>query len=203
MSPKVSDEHKAKVQDKILQSAKNLFSRKGYHETSMDDIVKESGFSKGAIYSHFDSKESLFLELQKKFATLSAGTLISLLSHEKTALSKLEKAADLVFASVCEVSDDECRMDLEFQLASSRIPKMKTILRKQQSALSDLLSGIIKEGIDNGEFRKDLDADSIAIILISAIGGLSTLLITTGIKLDWQSIKNSLVSLTSHGLSVN
>ncbi|MFW9926593.1 MAG: TetR/AcrR family transcriptional regulator, partial [Candidatus Thorarchaeota archaeon] len=126
MSPKVSEEHKTMMMEKILQAALSLFSKKGYHETSMDDIVKKSGFSKGAIYGYFDSKETLFLELQKKFATINYYQLKAVIDDEPTALAKLERTADLVFASICEVSEEMCRMDLEFQIASSRLPKMRT-----------------------------------------------------------------------------
>lgn len=200
MSPKVSEEHKLMVQDKILNAAMTLFARKGYHETSMDDIVSESGFSKGAIYGHFTSKDTLFLELQKRYATLSINQLTSAVAQEATAFAKLEIAANLVFASMCEVSDDVCRMDLEFQVASSRMPTMKKEHKKQQLTAIKLLADIINEGIDTGEFRKDLDADSIATILISAIGGLSTLMITTGIKFDWDKIKKALVFTVRDGI---
>ena len=200
MSPKVSDEHKMMMQNKILSASMSLFSRKGFHETSMDDIVRESGFSKGAIYGYFKSKEDLFFELQKKNATLSLNELKSMITQEKTAIAKLERAADLVFASICEVSEEVCRMDLEFQLASSRMPNMRKEFKKQQMIIIKLLSDIITEGIEAGEFRKDLDANNIATILVGTIGGLSNLLVTTDMKLEWDRIKNALVSTIRDGI---
>lgn len=200
LSPKVSQEHRMMMQEKILAASMTLFSKKGFHETSMDDIVKESGFSKGAIYGYFKSKEDLFFELQKRSATLSLNELKSIISQEETAIAKLERAADLVFASMCEVSDEVCRMDLEFQLASSRMPNMRREFKKQQMVLITLLSDIIAEGIEAGEFRKDLDADNIATILVSTIGGLSNLLVTTGMRLDWDRIKSALVSTVRDGI---
>ncbi len=200
MSPRVSKEHKLMMQEKILTASMTLFSRKGYHETSMDDIVKESGFSKGAIYGYFKSKEDLFFELQKRNATLSLIELKAMIAGEKTAIGKLERAADLVFASMCEVSEEACRMDLEFQLASSRIPNMRKEFKKQQMVIIKLLSDIIIEGIEAGEFRKDLDADNVATILVGTIGGLSNLLVTTDMKLDWDRIKGAFVSTIRDGI---
>ncbi|MFW9981559.1 MAG: TetR/AcrR family transcriptional regulator [Candidatus Thorarchaeota archaeon] len=200
MSPKVSEEHKTMMMEKILQAALSLFSKKGYHETSMDDIVKKSGFSKGAIYGYFDSKETLFLELQKKFATINYYQLKAVIDDEPTALAKLERTADLVFASICEVSEEMCRMDLEFQIASSRLPKMRTQHKEQQTAVIKLLEDVITEGIETGEFRKDVDANSVATILISAIGGLSNLLVTAGFNFQWDNIKNALVSTVKVGI---
>jgi AcrR family transcriptional regulator len=188
------------MQEKILTASMTLFSRKGFHETSMDDIVKESGFSKGAIYGYFQSKEILFLELQKRFATLSYNQLKSIIDREPTALARLERAADLVFSSICDVSEEVCRMDLEFQIASSRIAKMRKQHKKQQVAIITLLEDTINEGIESGEFRKDVDANSVATILISAIGGLSNLMVTAGLKFQWDKIKNSLVSTVKVGI---
>lgn len=200
MSPKVSEEHKTMVQEKILTAASSLFSKKGYHETSMDDIVKESGFSKGAIYGYFDSKEDLFMELQKKFAAINYSELKSVVDKEKSAITKLERAADLVFSSICEVTEESCRMDLEFQLASSRIPKMRKELETMHMTIIRLLTDILDEGIESREFRKDLDSRSIAIVLVSAIGGLSNLWITTGIKLEWDKIKTALITTIRNGI---
>lgn len=188
------------MKEKILQAALSLFSKKGYHETSIDDIVTESGFSKGAIYGYFDSKETLFLELQKRFATINYNQLKSAIDQEPTALAKLEKAADLVFASICDVSEVMCRMDLEFQVASSRLPKMRKQHREQQLAVVKLLESTIEEGVQTREFRKDVDPNSVATILLSAINGLSNLLITAGMKFQWDKIKDALVSTVKVGI---
>ncbi|MHA2162834.1 MAG: TetR/AcrR family transcriptional regulator [Candidatus Thorarchaeota archaeon] len=202
MSPKVSQEHKIKTQDKILGAAESLFSRDGYHGTSMDAIVKESGLSKGAIYGYFESKEMLFLALQEKHASLSLDELKSALSQEPTARAKLEKAASLVIGSICEVPDAVCRMDLEFQVASSRMVKIRNRLKKQQSMIISFIADIIREGSRTGEFKQSLDPDAVATILVSAIGGLSTLFVTTGIKLNWDKIRETLTTLVLNGLLV-
>jgi AcrR family transcriptional regulator len=188
------------MQEKILAASMTLFSKKGFHETSMDDIVKESGLSKGGIYGYFKSKEDLFFELQKRSTTLSLNELKSMLSQEETAFAKLDRAADSAFASMCEVSDEACRMGLEFQLASSRMPNMRKEFKKQQMVIINLLSDIINEGIEAGEFREDLDADNIATILVGTIGGLSNLLVTTGMRLEWDRIKSALASTVRDGI---
>ena len=56
----------------ILDAALECFGRKGLHASKIDDIVKASGLSKGAIYFHFDSKDDIFLEL---FATFEQALL--------------------------------------------------------------------------------------------------------------------------------
>ena len=53
--PDVSDERK----NQILQAATNVFSRLGFHKARMDDIVEESGLSKGTLYWYFKSKDDI------------------------------------------------------------------------------------------------------------------------------------------------
>jgi AcrR family transcriptional regulator len=51
------------ARERLLESAKILFSQKGYYATSVEDIVESAGFSKGAFYFYFKSKEELFKSL--------------------------------------------------------------------------------------------------------------------------------------------
>ena len=61
MAPKLKPETLEERRAQILQAASTCFSRKGYHQTTMDDIVEEAGLSKGGVYWHFSSKKELFL----------------------------------------------------------------------------------------------------------------------------------------------
>ncbi|HEX5730012.1 TetR/AcrR family transcriptional regulator [Microbacterium sp.] len=57
--PRVSDDYRRARRDEIALAAVRCLERKGVHETSIADIVEESGLSTGAIYSHFTSKSEL------------------------------------------------------------------------------------------------------------------------------------------------
>ena len=54
---------KGSAREKILEAALTVFAQKGYHRAIVDDIVRLSGTSKGAVYHHFPNKEALFLAL--------------------------------------------------------------------------------------------------------------------------------------------
>ena len=47
---------KFRRRDEILRAATDLFSEKGYHEVTMEEIAEEMGVSKGTIYNYFSSK---------------------------------------------------------------------------------------------------------------------------------------------------
>ncbi|MDN7241594.1 TetR/AcrR family transcriptional regulator [Planococcus sp. N028] len=51
----------------LMKQAVHLFSIKGFHQTSVNEIAQASGISKGAFYKHFDSKESLFIDIIKQY----------------------------------------------------------------------------------------------------------------------------------------
>ncbi len=55
------------TKQELINQAKHFFSSKGFHQTSVQEIARGAGISKGAFYKHFDSKESLFVELLKRY----------------------------------------------------------------------------------------------------------------------------------------
>jgi len=59
--PRVSAAHEEAVRGRIVDAALRVFARKGFHETTMQDVVRESGLSVGAIYTYFSGKDELFL----------------------------------------------------------------------------------------------------------------------------------------------
>ena len=61
--PKVVPEYKEEAKSKIVEAARIVFAKKGYHDATMDDVAKEVGVSKGALYSYFKSKEDILKEI--------------------------------------------------------------------------------------------------------------------------------------------
>jgi AcrR family transcriptional regulator len=201
MAPKVSLEYKENTRDRILNAAQRLFEQKGYYETSMDDIVKESGLSKGAIYGYFESKEDLFESLQAGEYNRTLEQANALLSGEGSARSKLEKIADIYFLSQDESSRKQCRMTLEFSATSLRMKPVHIKIEDQYTRVHDLLAAIIKEGIRKGEFRKGIDVDSIASLLVATVDGLTLRWATTDAQIDWKRVRDAIVDLTLQGIS--
>ncbi len=80
------------TRERILDAALNLFSRKGYHDTRLDEIVAESGTSKGAIYFHFPNKERLFLALLEKFADLLERRITEAIQAHESPMAKVAAA---------------------------------------------------------------------------------------------------------------
>ncbi|GAB4268450.1 MAG: hypothetical protein Kow0080_11380 [Candidatus Promineifilaceae bacterium] len=80
------------TRERILDAALNIFSKKGYHDTRLDEIVTESDTSKGSIYFHFPNKERLFLALVDQFADLLERRVQEAIAHEETGMARVEIA---------------------------------------------------------------------------------------------------------------
>ena len=83
---------RAATRDKILQAAREVFAQKGYHRALVDDIVRASQTSKGAVYHHFPNKEALFLALVDEFAGRLAEAVADAIGGAHGALGKVEAA---------------------------------------------------------------------------------------------------------------
>src|ERR1700742_2619416 len=57
--PKVKPETSLARRDEILAAAEICFARQGFHQTTIRDVIRESGLSAGCIYGHFATKEEL------------------------------------------------------------------------------------------------------------------------------------------------
>jgi len=83
---------KVATRDRILHAALSVFARKGYHRAVVDDIVRASRTSKGAVYHHFPNKEALFLALVDEFSARLAESVAAAIGGAHGALGKVEAA---------------------------------------------------------------------------------------------------------------
>lgn len=65
------------TENKILNSAISLMAKKGYHSTTVADIVKDAGVAQGTFYLYFDSKKALFLKLMDGFYGMLENAIFS------------------------------------------------------------------------------------------------------------------------------
>ncbi|MCB9155503.1 MAG: TetR/AcrR family transcriptional regulator [Caldilineaceae bacterium] len=87
------------TRDKILDAALNIFAAKGYYDTRMDEIVDESGSSKGSIYFHFPNKERLFLALVDQFANLLERRVIESIDQYEEGIGRVRAALEAIVAT--------------------------------------------------------------------------------------------------------
>jgi TetR/AcrR family transcriptional regulator, transcriptional repressor for nem operon len=60
-------EHKHGTRQRILESARRVFNKKGFSEATIDEIMSDAGLSRGGFYRHFGSKGDLYAEAVRRF----------------------------------------------------------------------------------------------------------------------------------------
>lgn len=165
----------------IIEKASSLFNRKGYHGTSMSDILKATGLAKGGVYGHFKSKEEIVTEaFEYAFYRVSDELAIQIKS-KAGALEKLEAILDFYrsFLSAPPV-DGGCPI-LNFSAHSlEEVPAISKLLARSTRTMLDSLVRIIEKGQKYGQIKAEIQAEAYAEILYSRIEGALMLAKATG-----------------------
>ncbi len=77
---------------RILDAATEVFAAKGYHDTAVDDIVRASETSKGAVYFHFPNKQGIFQVLIDELTKILAQRIERSIANEHGGMAKVEAA---------------------------------------------------------------------------------------------------------------
>jgi len=191
MTPRITEDKWNETHQTILNTAQQLFAVKGYNGTSMNDIVKESGVSKGAIYNHFESKERLFLSLMEVQTQVGFSQLEATFSDDDTSVDKLKKILAVTFSGSVSCPRELCMMQTEFMVSASRIESIVPELQKRYRMIRDFMVAIIEDGKRRGEIKEELDSESIVTLVFATLDGLGFQYSTLGIAfvLDaWNSV---------------
>lgn len=188
--PKITDETRKKKVDNIINNALVLFSRKGYSETTIDDIVAAAGMSKGSIYSYFKSKEEIFLAIAEDRFN-KRHTLIKGFERNISSTDKIKKYIDWILYGLFEEENIlNARFAFEFWAVASRNDIISYEAKKRYAMFYEDLSSILKEGIERGEFKTDLDIESMCYIILSSTDGIGYITSVMGVPLTEEVIKN-------------
>lgn len=146
-------------ESEVLSAAEKLFTRKGYENTTMDEIAKEAEFTKRTLYQYFISKENLF------YAVIINGVkqLISYVEEEmaagKTGLGKIQGMRAASYRFVKEFPDIYRLMNYTQYIKSDpqKIPNYHE-MTKLNSRLFSCFHQVIDEGLKDGSIRPDFNA---------------------------------------------
>lgn len=115
-------EQREATRRRLIESGERVFARMGFEAAPIDLIAEEAGFSRGAFYSNFSSKDEIFMILLNEHLDAEIETL-------SLALSQIERAEDMVPAierryRVLDEDSSWCLLATEFQLYATRGGKM-------------------------------------------------------------------------------
>ena len=160
--PKVSDAHLAARRRQILDAAAACFARDGFHRTSMQDIVRESGISAGLVYRYFEGKDDMIAaivtEWHDRRQVFSSGTVAA----------RTEAYLDYLRAVADPASEPARRLGVQIWAEAVRNPRIRDLSRRNvddpRAAVAAALAG--------APLAPGIDPDALARVLIAVYQGL-------------------------------
>ena len=191
--PDVSAERRAQ----IINAALACFSNKGYTNTTMDDIVAESGLSKGSLYWYFDSKDSLFAAAVASLFDDFGQVAMTEINQHETASEKLRAGArDLV--DLCRKAQGLFGLFLEFWSQSNRREEVSQFWIGRLVEYAEWTTQIIEQGVRSGEFRP-VDAENLVWAIMATYDGLAAYALMMP-DLDLEEVSEAFIETLLKGL---
>lgn len=161
---------------RILDAALSTFSRKGYHDTRLDDIVDESDTSKGAIYFHFANKERLFLALVDQFADLLERRVLEAIDGKAEGMARVQVALETVLETF-----GRYRRPAKILLVQA--VGLGSVFENKRAEVTDrfarLIETYLKEAVELDHIQP-VDTEVVAHAWMGAIYGVVIRWVTTG-----------------------
>jgi AcrR family transcriptional regulator len=136
------------ARERLLESAKTLFSQKGYYATSVEDIVASAGLSKGAFYFYFKSKEELFKSLVEEMHLNIVKRLENFLERELPLEDALIEHAKVFLEDIYQ--NRHIAQIFLFQLVGTN-EEFRELYYTKIAHLRELLTKMVDRAIQRGE----------------------------------------------------
>jgi AcrR family transcriptional regulator len=191
-------EREQERREQILNAAEVVFSERGFDKARMDDIVREAGISKGALYWYYKSKDALIRALLDRVFFSELREVEALLQDPGPAS---ERMYIFIERAVREYRRFERLLPLAYEfiaLAARNTTVRETIIGYFEHYL-ELLSTMIDQGIEEGEFAP-CDSQQAAMALISMYEGLALLWFIKPQLVEWEKMGRAPLDIFLRGL---
>lgn len=153
----------------VLRAAEKLFEKKGYEATSTDDIAKRTGISKSTMYEYFNSKQDIWDRLVLKYMEL-------LLDDVKKAAASEGSFEDRYYKLCFDVAS---KFEEHPVIYKGALGKTSVVTDNENNKLqivfeeiNEAFAGLIRNGIEEGVVRKDIDIYPSVLMMWSSISGI-------------------------------
>ena len=121
------------TQEKLLRAAETIFTRDGFASAGLEQIAEKAGYTRGAIYAHYKSKEDLFLALFEQRVKAKIALVREHLQQPGSQAERVGKFRTFLLELACDKSWSI--LILEFKLFALRQPKLKARMRRVHAML--------------------------------------------------------------------
>lgn len=133
----------------LLDAAEEVFAEKGFTPATLDDIARAAGYTKGAIYKHFTTKEELFLAVSDRYWRRYFDNFAEVMaSASQVGARELDEIAERWRQLSVDRGAEHAALGLEFTLYLLRNPEARERVAAKRSEVVDQLARFIVEGMD-------------------------------------------------------
>jgi TetR/AcrR family transcriptional repressor of nem operon len=159
-----------------LAKAVDLFSSKGYSETSMEDIVRATGVSRYGLYGTFGNKRDLFEQALDKYADRMGKQAFLRLLEPEASLDDIRRIFAERIADMCAMEENKgCLFVHTAMELAPQDEELRDVLLKFMQRMSKLFSIGLESAKEKGQVRADLDVRAAGNVLTSTMFGLAVL----------------------------
>jgi AcrR family transcriptional regulator len=156
----------------LLEAAARVFGRRGYRDASVDEIAREAGFSKGAVYWHFAGKEELFFALAEERLNTPVREMIELLRSAPPE-QDMSVEANQRFVELLDRQRELLLLDQEYWSLAVRQPALRTRYAARQAELRQALGEALQARVSHlGAPIENVPAQELATAFLALANGL-------------------------------
>lgn len=185
------------TRDDILQSAAQVFRRKGFHGASMADIAEAVQLQKASLYHHFGSKQEILLELLDRALEMVTQRMAEVMAQPAPPAAKLRQAMRVYLSTLSEQGDLVSVLLLEFR---SLDPEFYARHIPNRDRFERMWRDLIQQGVETGDFRCE-NVSMTARALLGAMNWTVTWYRRDG-PMTMAQIADSFADLFLQGISV-
>ena len=172
MSPKVSPEYMRERRAEILAAATEVFSEKGFHASTLDDIAERAEVSKGLIYTHFKSKEAVIDGISEQWETIDDARFDAAENMPRA----IDGVSDLTKSSIRRAHRSDFVDSIRLGMFVWAEVLINPAVQKSQERLSERwelhFSDLVSRAKDEGDIGAQHSVDSVVWFLGSFAAGI-------------------------------
>jgi AcrR family transcriptional regulator len=157
------------TRQRLLDAAIKVFALNGYERATVDEIVREAGFSKGAFYVHFESKEDLFWEMLQERIDAQQELFRQAMDENESVAENERRILEAMFTM--SKGPIGPAILLEFTAHGMRNEKVRERLSAMYERWHAFAVETIEQGRASGKVRADVDPSLLASVLIAIFEG--------------------------------
>jgi len=165
-------EKKAETRAALLRAATTVFAEQGMERASIDDVARHAGYTKGAFYANFASKEDLFLALLDEHFAELLERLDLVVSGDQDLVDQAREGA-ASFMSFIAADPDWERLFFDFSAYAMRNEAFRVELVARRRALREGIATLLQRRVDQLDVEPPVPVSDIAMMVFAMADGVA------------------------------